>query len=253
MVDDTDVPNDPGWRIIGPDPRIANWAHAALPRARTALAQTDQPLRCGGTWAVGLDLLDNDAAGTVAGCDLPWAALGLAPQPLHQAQVSGIYPGYPQPWPGESAAAMQYRISRDAAHLDGLLPIGPDRRRMIKEPHAWILGLALTDCAAAPLVVWDGSHRVMQSALRRALAAHPPQDWGNIDITDVYQAARAQVFATCPRVEVPIVRGQATLLHRAVLHGVAPWPTGFDAGQTDRIIAYFRPMLASVQDWLLRD
>lgn len=246
-----------GWRVIGPKPGIADWARAALQPARTALAQTDQPLRCGGTWAVGLDLLDNDAAGTVAGCDLPWAALGLAPQPLHKAQVSVIYPGYPQPWPGESAAAFRYRQTKDAAHVDGLLPIGPAKRRMIKEPHAWILGLALTDCAAAPLVVWDGSHKVMQSALHRALAGHAPQDWGNVDITDAYQAARAQVFATCQRVEVPIVRGQATLLHRAVLHGVAPWPTTpaapQTAPQTARIIAYFRPMLASVQDWLLQE
>ena len=57
---------------------------------------------------------------------------------------------------------------RDAAHLDGVLPVGSDKRRMVKEPHAWIVGLSLNaaDAGAAPLVVWEGSHLVMGAALR---------------------------------------------------------------------------------------
>ena len=240
-----------GWQCIGPDAAIATWARAAVPMARAALAQTDQALRCGGTWAVGLELLANDPSGAIAGCVFPWAAVALPSEGLHKGQVSAIYPGYPQPWQGESAAGFGYRLARDAAHLDGLLPMGPQRRRMIKVPHAWILGIALTDCAASPLVVWDGSHHIMRAALMHALARHDPQDWADIDITDAYQAARAQVFATCQRVEVPIVVGQATLLHRLMIHGVAPWAAGADPAE-DRLIAYFRPMLGSVQEWLTR-
>jgi len=233
-------------RILGPDPAIADWAAAALPVAQAALAAAD--LRAGGTWAVGLDLLDNDSTGAVAGVALPWDAFGLTPVPLHRAQLSTVHPGYPRPDPGEAESANRYRLTRDAAHLDGLLPTGPARHRMIKEPHAWILGLPLTDNPAAPLVVWQGSAAILRKALTAALAPHPPQTWADIDVTDAYTTARKRIFATCARVELPVRRGQATLLHRLCLHGVAPW--GDNPDPTPRIIAYFRPQLTSVQDWL---
>ncbi len=157
---------DRGWRKVGPDRAIAAWARAALPQARHAIAESADPWRCGGTWFVGVDALRNDPDGRVAGVDFPWSALGLKPLPLHRAQVSTIRPGYPQPSSEESPAAFRFRQSRDAAHLDGVLPVGPNRRRLIREPHAWILGLPLTDIRAAPLVVWEGSHRIMGPALR---------------------------------------------------------------------------------------
>ena len=223
-----------------------------MPVAVAALATTDQPLRCGGTWAVGLDLLPNAPDGSVAGVAFPWDAVGLAAEPLHLGQLSAVYPGYPRPSPDETEAAFRFRRNRDAAHLDGLLAIGTDKRRMIKEPHGWILGLPLTACSpdAAPLVVWEGSHRIIRQALRAALADHPSERWGNIDITAAYQTARAQVFETCRRVEVPSRPGQATLLHRLLVHGVAPWGNGASAPPEGRIIAYFRPVMASVSDWL---
>lgn len=233
-------------RVLGPDPRLAAWAAAALPLAVAALQAEDR--RAGGTWAVGLDLLDNDPSGTVAGVPLPWDALGLAPEPLHRAQLSTVYPGYPRPDAGEPDTANRYRLTRDAAHLDGLLATGADKRRRIKEPHAWILGLPLTDNPAAPLVVWPGSAAILRAALLEALSPHPPASWADIDVTDAYTIARKQVFATCPRLELPVKRGQATLLHRLCLHGVAPW--GNSAQATPRIIAYFRPQLACAQDWL---
>jgi hypothetical protein len=201
---------------------------------------------------VGLDLLPNDETGRVAGVDLPWADLGLAPEPLHKAQLSTIYPGYPQPSPDESASAFAFRRSRDAAHLDGLLPIGPDRQRMVKEPHGWILGLPLNTTAAAPLVVWEGSHEVLRAALLQALSPHDPALWGEVDLTAAYAAARRDVFATCRRIELPTNPGEATLLHRLTLHGVAPWADGMSAPPEGRIIAYFRPLLPSVHDWLTR-
>lgn len=239
-----------GWRKIGQHPALAAWARAAHPVAVQALASTNQPLRCGGTWAVGLDLLPNAADGSVAGVTLPWQVLGLTPVALHAAQLSAVYPGYPQPSTEETAAAFRFRQSRDAAHLDGLLPIGPARRRMVKEPHAWILGLPLTTSPAAPLVVWEGSHRNLQAALHRAVAGVAPEHWGEVDVTDAYQSARAEVFQTCRRVELPGAPGEAVLLHRHLLHGVAPWKDGDPAPPEGRIVAYFRPLLASVADWL---
>ncbi len=243
-----------GWRRIGPTPGLLAWSKAALPVAQAALAASDDPLRCGGTWAVGLDLLENDASGRVGGVDLPWDDLGLTPEALHKAQLSTVHPGYPQPSPEESPAAQTFRRSRDAAHVDGLLPVGPDRRRMIKEPHAWILGLALNehDAGASPLVVWQGSHLIMGAAFRAALG-DLQGDLDAVDLTEVYTAARRDVFRLCRRIEVPVRPGQATLLHRMTLHGVAPWADGATAPPEGRIIAYFRPLAQSVADWLAVD
>ncbi|MEY4780191.1 MAG: hypothetical protein RLZZ607_1504 [Pseudomonadota bacterium] len=241
-----------GWHRLGPSAGIKAWAAAALPLAQAALAGTNDPLRCGGTWAVGLDLLPNDATGRVGGVDLPWADLGLVCEPLHRAQLSTIHPNYPQPSIEESATAYAFRLNRDAAHLDGLLPIGADRHRMVKEPHAWILGLPLNVSDASPLVVWQGSHLILQEALREAFAPYPPATWGDVDVTQAYTAARRRIFETCPRIALPVRPGEATLLHRLTLHGVAPWEAGAIAPPEGRIIAYFRPLMSSVEDWLLR-
>lgn len=239
-----------GWQRLGPHPAIAAWAKAARAVALDILATTAEPWRCGGTWFVGVDALPNGPDGTIGGTPFPWAALPLAHEPLHRGQLSVIRPGYPRPSPEETPAAFAFRRDRDAAHLDGLLPIGPDRRRMVKEPHAWILGLPLNDTTASPLTVWEGSHEILRDALRRALDPHAPESWGDIDITDAYQTARRQVFATCRRIELPVRPGEATLLHRLSLHGVAPWRPGDIAPPEGRMIAYFRPHLASVRDWL---
>ena len=126
------------------------------------------------------------------------------------------------------------------------------RRRMVKEPHGWILGLPLNECGAgaSPLVVWEGSPRIIHSALCAAFAGHDPADWGAVDVTEAYAAARAEVFRLCRRVELPGRPGEATLLHRLAVHGVAPWAAGAEAPAEGRIIAYFRPQLTSVADWL---
>lgn len=251
-----DLPSDPGWnrgwQRLGPDPAILAWAQAARSAAIVALATSQQAWRCGGTWFVGVDALPNGPDGAINGIPFPWEALPLTTEPLHPAQLSVIRPGYPQPSPEETPAAFAYRRDRDAAHLDGLLPIGSDKRRLVKEPHAWILGLPLNDSAASPLTVWEGSHEVLRSALVKALHPHPPETWGDIDITDAYQTARRTVFATCRRVMLPVRPGEATLLHRLTLHGVAPWQPGDKAPPEGRMIAYLRPQLASVHQWLTR-
>ena len=182
---------------------------------------------------------------------LPRAIFGLPDLPLHRAQVSAVYPGYPRPSVQESPAAFAFRRDRDAAHLDGLLPVGPQRQRMVKEPHAYILGLGLTETAAAPLVAWPGSAAILRAALTAALAPHPPEIWADVDVTEAYGAARAEVFRICPRVELPLRPGEALLLHRHILHGVAPWSAGAAAPPEGRLTAWFRPVMTSVADWLV--
>ena len=225
-----------GFVVFDHDPRVLDWAHAAL-----ASGFDLGPWRHGGTWAVGLDALHNAPDGSVGGVPLagPWDALFTAPEAWHRAQLSTTRPGYPGRDPDESDAAHRFRRDRDAAHVDGLLPVGPDRRRFLREPHAFILGLPLTPAAVSPLVVWPGSHRIMGDAFARAFAGAAPDGFDRIDLTETYQAARRACLSACQRTTVPLMPGQAVLLHRHLLHGVAPWEA--DAGQPQRIVAYFRP------------
>jgi hypothetical protein len=248
---------DRGWAVFAPEPALSAWAHAARALVLPVIAGAAR--ECEGTWLVGVNALPNDAGGGVGGvplscrarqvADALWGALSL-----HRAQVSVIWPGYPRPRAGEGAAAFRYRLRRDAAHVDGLLPVESERRRKLRERHAYILGLPLTetDEGASPLVVWEGSHHVMRRAFEAALAGTHPQDWGEVDLTGTYHAARRAVFETCPRVAVHARPGAAYLLHRMTLHGVAPWSEGAMAPPEGRMVAYFRPELpdtASAQ-WL---
>ena len=105
-----------------------------------------QWLDCEGTWFIGVDALDNGPGGEIGG--VPFAgpavdALGALP-PLHRAQLSVVFPGYPRPRAGESAAGFAYRRDRAAAHVDGITLEGPEKRRMVTEPHGFILGIGLT-------------------------------------------------------------------------------------------------------------
>lgn len=236
-----------GWARFAHEPEVEVWARAM--DSATAEAAADpankQWLRCGGTWFVGVDIGPNDAAGRVTdGPPLTGAAIeaarAISAAPLHAAQISEVRPGYPAQGAEEGAAAFAYRRDRDAAHVDGLHRIMPGRRRKLLERHAWILGYALTEAPAdaAPLTVWEGSVGIMRAALGEALAGHTPSDWAGVDLTEVYQAARRRCFDSCARVEVALRPGEAVLVHRLALHGVAPWraPDG-----PPRKIAYFRP------------
>lgn len=247
-----------GWMRFPAEPATLAWAAAARRAAREALADPAQAhwWRHGRTWFVGVDALPNDAEGRVAGGPpLSGAAMEASGWRggWHKAQVSAVRPGYPMRDLGESEAAHRYRLLRDAAHVDGLLAEGPRKRRFVREPHAFVLGVSLTDAdpSASPLVVWDGSHEVMRRAFRSAFERVAPERWGEVDVTDAYHAARKEVFATCRRVELPSAPGEAVLLHRLVAHGVAPWREGAVAAPEGRIVAYFRPtMPEGAADWL---
>jgi hypothetical protein len=243
------------------EPATRDWVAAARGPALAAAADPDlraRWLRHGDTWFAGVDALDNDAGGRVGqGPALAGAARRAAEAvtgrlPLHPAQVSVTHPGYPRRDAGEGEGAHRYRLRRDAAHLDGLLPEGPERRRHLREPHAYILGVALTeaDAGAAPLVIYEGSHEIMRAAFRAAFADADPEAWGDIDVTGIYQAARRRCFDDCPRREIALGPGEAVLVHRLALHGIAPWAEGARAAPEGRAIAYFRPCLPRVADWL---
>ncbi len=251
-----------GWAHWPAEPALRAWLDHAAPRARAHVqdpAARAAGLECEGTWFVGVDALPNGPDGAVAGSGpLAGAAYAAARAlygdlPLHQGQVSVVYPGYPRPRTGEGEGAFRYRLRRDAAHVDGLLPVGPQRRRMLKERHAYLLGLPITDCSAdaSPLVIWEGSHEIMRTAFARVLSDLPEAEWSEADLTEVYQAARREAFETCARVTLPARPGAAYLVHRLALHGVAPWGQGAAAPPEGRMIAYFRPEFpAGTRDWL---
>jgi hypothetical protein len=245
-----------GWSVLPWDPARAAWAGAARQVARGILGDPEQQarwLRHGETWFVGVDALPNDPDGSMSALALPQTGAGFPvfAGPWHRAQLSVMYPGYPRRDEGETEAAHRFRRDRDGAHLDGLLAEGEAKRRHLREPHAFILGLPLTDVTAqtAPFVVWEGSQHVIGRAFADAFAGLAPSAWGDVDVTEVYQAARREVFETCPRAVITARPGEAILCHRRAIHGVAPW--GDAEGPEDgRMIVWFRPILSQVGDWL---
>lgn len=250
-----------GWLRFPAEPSVLAWAAHALPVAIDAAADRANAhwLRCGGTWFVGVDALQNDTEGRIgSGLALAGAARDFISRqpipalPLHRAQLSICYPGYPQPMAGESERAFAYRRDRDAAHVDGLLAEGAPRQRFLREPHAWILGIALAsgEGGASPTVLWPGSHVIMRAAFARAFDGVEPERWRDVDLTAIYAAARREVFERCRRVVLALQPGEACVFHRHLLHGMAPWADGAMAPPCGRIIAWFRPQFATPQEWM---
>ncbi len=252
-----------GWCRFPHDPSLARWVGHSLAAARRAVAAPGnaQWRRYQGTWFVGVNALENDEAGRVDGgpplagsaTDFIRSELGLSGFAWDRAQVSVCYPGYPRPSEGESAAAFGYRLKRDAAHVDGLRAEGPERRRHLRELHGFILGIPMVEASpdASPFVVWEGSHELMRAALRACFAGLDPSVWGSIDVTEAYKAARREVFGACRRVTVSARPGEAYLVHRLALHGIAPWGPSATAGPDGRMVVYFRPVIDGAGRWLM--
>lgn len=251
-----------GWCHFARDAKLSAWIAAALPAARGTLRDPAQArwLRYQGTWFAGVNALPNRADGSVDGSgplqaevvDFIAAELGQSGFAWDRAQVSICYPGYPRPMAGESAARVRFRAERDAAHVDGLLPVGERRRRHVHEYHGFILGIPLVefDANASPFVVWEGSHEIIRAAFVARFAGIAPQQWRAEDVTETYHAARDRVFAECSRVEIHARPGEAFLAHRLVVHGMAPWREGARASEDGRMICYFRPETLTPYDWL---
>lgn len=250
-----------GWCVFEHDPALSDWV-ATVHDVATEISQDPdwkaQWLRCGGTWFAGVNALPNDSEGRVkGGIRLGGHAANFIEDVygglnVDQAQISVVYPDYPRPMDGETDAAFRFRRDRDAAHVDGLLPLGPDRRRHLQEPHSYVLGVPLveTSIEASPMVIWEGSHIIMQRAFRTVLQGVDPTGWAQVDLTDIYQEARRECFEQCRRTIVHAQPGEAYLIHRLALHGVAPWEEGAVAPPGGRMIAYFRPELADISEWL---
>jgi hypothetical protein len=118
--------------------------------------------------------------------------------------------------------------------------------------HAFILGIAVTeaDADAAPLVVWEGSHHLIRAAFAEAFDGVPPEDVVGIDMTGAYHGGPARGLRAAPGARFRCDPGQAVLVHRHAIHGVAPWREGARAAEDGRAIVYFRPEVARPEDWL---
>ncbi len=253
-----------GWVVFDRDCALLEWIKSALPEARTCIGNPDNKnwFRHGNTWFAGVNVLENNRWGAVRnGQPVTGQALNFVQQwisdgeiDFDKAQVSVFYPGYPQKSADETDAAFGFRLRRDAAHIDGLLPEGSSRRRFLREHHHYILGIPLTSASAgaSPFVAWRGSHHIVREALSGVLEQHPESEWGNVDLTDVYQTTRRRIFQECERVELPLEPGQALVAHRLVLHGSAPWHQQATAGEDGRIICFFRPPTMLAIEWLRR-
>lgn len=253
-----------GWCQFDFDSKLLNWVESALPAARfsTVDEKNQYWLRCGGTWFAGVNVLPNASDGSMESdpklalkCDVVdfvADALGLTAFDWDKAQVSVCYPGYPRRMESETKAAFKFRRDRDAAHVDGLLPEGANRRRFLREWHGFILAIPMLeyDCDASPFVVWEGSHELVRQTFSSAFKDRHPNDWHSLDITNIYHDIRQQIFKVCKRVEISAKPGEAYLVHRLALHGVAPWKAAPDSLCKERMICYFRPETGGVEQWL---
>ncbi len=251
-----------GWCHIGYDAILSNWVERALPSAQAAVAAKGNArwLRYSGTWFAGVNVLPNTISGAVgdagallgAAVDFIHHSLKLSSFCLDKGQISVCYPGYPRPMETEPAEAFWYRRDRDAAHVDGLHPEGPGRRRHLREYHGFILGIPMVrfNAAASPFVVWENSHEIIREAFSTRFRDIEPCLWGNEDVTEAYKNARRKVFADCKRVEVFSKPGEAFIVHRLAVHGTAAWGAAADAGPDGRMICFFRPQIGGPLEWL---
>ena len=245
-----------GWCIVQHSAAVLDWAHAAYSHALIATQDPDKRrewLRHNGTWFVGVDALENAGDGSISGVPLPTEGIAdqvSLPASWHRAQVSVVYEGYPRQSAQDTDVAHRFRVNRCSAHVDGLLGEGDPLERHLREPHDFILGLPLNDVSACPLVVWDGSHRIMRAAFAETFDGVPPETWGDLDVSAPYKAARKQCFDTLTPRQVVVRPGEMTLVDRHLLHGVAPMQDGETIPPEGRMIAYFRPEVADISDWL---
>ncbi len=251
-----------GWCRFPVDPTLLDWIEATGPAIRTSIADPENAnwWRHGDTWFAGVNVLPNDADGAVpdgmplggVACDFIRKVLGYPDLPWDRAQVSVCHPGYPKPMAGESPAVYRFRRDRDAAHIDGLAKEGPDRRRFLREYHGFVLGIPVTRYSggAAPLSLWEGSHNIVRTWLCKTFHDIPPDEWGTVDLTDSYQSLRREIFETCRRITICAAPGESYILHRHMLHGMAPWQDGATAEPEGRVIVYFRPPVPDQLAWL---
>lgn len=251
-----------GWEIFERDADIVQWAAEAKEIVEKKLAQKDFPqkdLRCGGTWFAGVNFLGNSTSGKLETKNLQGKIIASIMSRFREsfdewdsAQISICYPGYPKPMASEGVAAFNYRIKKCAAHVDGILPLGNNRRRFVREHHAFIFGIPLSrfNRFASPLVIWEGSHHIILDTFHKIFSSLSSSEWPQLDVTFQYKEARKKVFATCPKKVIWVPLGGCFVLHRMCLHGISPWAKNAQAEPCGRIMAYFRPKLLCEKNWI---
>ena len=84
------------------------------------------------------------------------------------------------PWIyGKVPAFRSRRFSRFLAEFN---PIGKEKIRKLKEQHAFILGIPVTLSSkkASPLVVWEGSQKIVKHYFKKSLSNVDPNIFGKI-------------------------------------------------------------------------
>ena len=270
--------NQKGWCFLDNDDQHHRWIEAAKANILYKFGKrkyTKRDFRSGNTWFIGTNFLDNGSDGNINGVSMSsglWSQIsgkfGQGVEYWDPGQVSIFWQGYPKNDSRETEKAFKYRLNKYASHVDGLLPIGPKKRRFAKEYHAFILGLPVINSMAgsAPLVVWEGSHIIFRDLFRRLYNRVSETELRNLDITEMYQKCRTKVFSTCPIRKIFSDHNQPYVLDRHLLHGVVQWKTNKmhsskkcpnDGIQFDplsgRIVIYFRPSYKSPMDWLIQN
>ncbi len=234
------------------DERLIAWINSILPYADATMTDPANAewWRWGNTWFAGVNVLPNDKFGACeTGLPLQGEAYEFAKHhiplcdDLDKAQISVCTKGYPK---DDGTAGFAFRQNKDAAHLDGL--IKENNRRFMQEYHGYILGIALNevDAKSAPVIVYEGSHKIVQAWLQKRFAGE--RDWDKLDLTDEYNILRQEVLQSCPRTILPLRKGEAFILHRHSIHGTARWES---EATTPRKLAFFRPAISvSKTQWL---
>ena len=265
-----------GWLKFDYDHKIYHWVNVAKKKVFNRYNSGDfgwNNFRCGNTWFVGVNFLGNDKTASLNGAcfeGIPVTEIksyfGHNIKYWDEAQVSICWPNYPLQSDNETHNAFNFRVNRYAAHVDGILPFGREKRRFLKDPHAFIFGIPITYCdyKTAPVVVWEGSHLIMREAFKRTYNASDSKNWDKIDVTNVYQKARSRVFETCQMKRLYVNLGESYLIDRLAVHGIAPWeprePKKNGVSTKDiknqpeikngRAVIYFRPSFDITSDWI---
>ncbi|MDG2355629.1 MAG: hypothetical protein P8L82_06390 [Paracoccaceae bacterium] len=267
-----------GWCFLDNHIENCRWIKAAKANIRNKFRQKeyrDSDFRSGATWFAGINFLDNGIGGDVDGISFSsvlWSQIsgnfGVNIKYWDAAQVSICWQGYPGKDPSESEKSFKYRLKKYSSHVDGLIPIGPSKRRFAKEFHAFILGIPITNnrVDSAPLMIWEGSHKIFRNMFSKAFAGLSENEVSNLDVTEIYQKYRRKVFTTCPVKKVFSHNNQPYILDRHLLHGMGPWSAAIDDSllqhrnnlfrinpMSGRIVIYFRPAYKNPLDWITQN
>tara|TARA_B100000902_G_scaffold171834_1_gene166099 strand:+ start:425 stop:1258 length:834 start_codon:yes stop_codon:yes gene_type:complete len=263
-----------GWSFLNVDSIHYEWTIEAKKQLETKFHQKlfdFKNFRCGSTWFVGTNFLDNSSNGNI-GAKLMSKKIfnnilkkfGPNIKYWDKGQVSICWPGYPKKDEKETEQSFNFRIKRFASHIDGIIPFGSRKRRFAKEFHAFILGFPIQnnclDCA--PLVLWEGSHKIFRKFFKEIYEGITSNKISSIDITELYNEYRKKVFTNCEVKKIVPQFNQPFLLDRHILHGIHKWKEKnnvkfnsknnrpLNSISDGRITIYFRPVFFNPLDWV---